>query len=120
MVGLLFETKTNNKYILIAIDHYQKWCEVKAVLENAIAIIAKFLEDEIICWFGVPKFILIHNGREWAGEIEDLCKVYGIQHQFTTLKWPHYNGMEKWMIKTIKDGITMLFGLPKFEGSWDL
>jgi hypothetical protein len=25
-VGPLFETKSGNKYILVTIDHYSKWC----------------------------------------------------------------------------------------------
>jgi hypothetical protein len=36
------------------------------------------------------------------------------------LQWPRYNGMAKQMIKIIKDGITVLFGLPKYAKSWDL
>jgi hypothetical protein len=28
IVGLFLETKHGNRYVLVAIDHYSKWCEV--------------------------------------------------------------------------------------------
>jgi len=41
-------TKSGNKYILVAIDHYSKWCEAKAVADHGAKTASKFLEDEII------------------------------------------------------------------------
>jgi hypothetical protein len=35
------ETKNGNKYILVAIDHYSKWCEVKAVPNHTTTTVAK-------------------------------------------------------------------------------
>jgi hypothetical protein len=45
----------------MAINHYSKWSEAKIVLDHGAKITAKFLEDEIICKYGVPIFILINN-----------------------------------------------------------
>ncbi len=77
-VGPLPETKSGNKYILVAIDHYSKWCEAKAVADHGAKTAAKFLEDEIICRYGVPKFVLTENGGEWAAEFDVICKDYAI------------------------------------------
>jgi len=82
------ETKSGNKYILVAIDHYSKWREAKAVTNHGAKTIAKFLEDDIICKYGVSKFVLINNGGEWATKFDVMCKDYGIHHQHTTLQWP--------------------------------
>jgi hypothetical protein len=49
------KTKFGNKYVLMAIDHYSKWCETKPVKEHTIIVVAKFLEKQIICRFGVPE-----------------------------------------------------------------
>ncbi len=35
--------KTSNKYVLIAIDHYFKWCEANPIKEHIIETIIKFL-----------------------------------------------------------------------------
>jgi transposase-like protein len=79
-IGLLLETKDGNRYSLVAIDHYLKWCETRLVKDHDVAIITRFLEEKIICRFGVPKFIIIDNGGEWMVEFDLMCKKYGIIH----------------------------------------
>ncbi len=66
IAGPLLETKSGNKYILVAVDHYSKWCEAKAVADHGAKTATKFLEDDVICRYGVPKFVLINNGGEWV------------------------------------------------------
>ncbi len=80
-IGPLPKTKSGNKYILVAIDHYSKWCEAKAVVDHGVKTAARFLEDDLICKYGVPKFILTDNGGEWGAEFDIMCKDYAIQHQ---------------------------------------
>jgi hypothetical protein len=60
------ETKSGNKYILVAVDHYSKWCEAKAMAHHGAKTVAKFLEDDVICRYGVPKFVLtmVENGLQ--------------------------------------------------------
>jgi hypothetical protein len=50
------KTKNGNGYVSSAIDHYSKWCEAKAIKYHDVAIATKFLEEEIICRFGMPRF----------------------------------------------------------------
>ncbi len=52
--GPLLETKSGNKYILVVVDHYSKWCKSKAVVDHGAKTSAKFLEDDVICRYGVP------------------------------------------------------------------
>jgi hypothetical protein len=117
--GPLPETRTGNRYILVAIDHYSKWCEAKAVADHEAKTTAKFLEDDVICRYGVPKFVLTDNGGEWAAEFDTMCKDYGIHHQYTTPQWPQCNGMAERLIKTIKHGITVLSVIPDNANCWD-
>jgi hypothetical protein len=117
--GPLPETKSGNKYILVAINHYSKWCEAKAVVDHGAKTTTRFLEDDVICRYGVPKFVLTDNGGEWAAEFDVMCKDYGIQRQRTTPQWPQCNGMAKHLIKTIKHGITILAAAPENVECWD-
>jgi hypothetical protein len=117
--GPLPETRSGNKYILVAIDHYSKWCEAKAVVDHGAKTTTRFLEDDIICRYGVPKFILTDNGGEWAAEFDVMCRDYVIQHQRTAPQWPQCNGMAERMIKTIKHGITVLATTPANTDCWD-
>ncbi len=118
-VGPLPETESSNKYILVAIDHYSKWCEARAVSDHGAKTAARFLEDDLICRYGVPIFVLTDNGSEWAAEFEVMCRDYGIQHQRTAPQWPQCNGMAERMIKTIKHGITVLAATPGSTDCWD-
>ncbi len=61
IAGPFLEMQHNNWYVLIAIDHYSKWCEVKAIVDHDVEIVIMFLEDEVICGFGVPKYVLTDN-----------------------------------------------------------
>jgi hypothetical protein len=117
--GPLPETKSGNKYILVAIDHYSKWCEAKAVADHGAKTAARFLEDEIICRYGVPRFVLTDNGGEWAAEFDTMCGDYAIQHQRTAPHWPQCNGMAERIIQTIKRGITVLAANPANVNCWD-
>ncbi len=105
--------------ILVAIDHYSKWCKAKAVADHGAKITARFLEDDVICRYGVPKFVLTNNGGEWATKFDVMCKDYGIHHQHTAPQWPQCNGMAKRLIKTIKHGITILSAIPENANCWD-
>jgi hypothetical protein len=115
----LLQIKSRNKYIMVAIDHYSKWCEAKAVVNHGAKAIAKFLEDDIICRYGVPKFVLTYNGRKWAAEFDVMCKDYGIHHQHIAPQWPQCNGMVECLIKIIKHGITMLSVTSENVVCWD-
>ncbi len=87
--------------------------------DHGVKIATKFLEDDVICRYGVPKFVLTNNGREWAIEFDVMCKDYGIQHQHIAPRRPQCNGMANYLIKTIKHGITVLFATPKNVNYWD-
>jgi len=64
IVGPLTKMFIGNKYLFIVVDHYFEWCEVHPIKEHDVAIVARFLEEEIICCFRVPKYISIDNGSE--------------------------------------------------------
>jgi hypothetical protein len=108
IVGPLPEITNGNKYVLVAINHYFKWCEARPIKKHDAHTIVKFLEDEIICKYRVLQYILTNNGNEWMMEFAKICQNYGIKHQFITPAWPQCNGMVECLIKTIKHGLTIM------------
>jgi hypothetical protein len=103
----------------VAIDHYSKWCKAKAVADHGAKSATRFLEDDLICRYEVPKFVLTDNGGEWGAEFEVMCRDYAIHHQHTTPQWPQCNGMAERMIKTLNHGITILASNPANMNYWD-
>jgi hypothetical protein len=45
----------------------------------------QFLENDIICKYGVPRFMLMDNGGEWSKAFDVMCRNYGITHQYMVL-----------------------------------
>ncbi len=79
----LLEITNGNKYILVAINHYLKWCETKVAIDRNVKTMARFLEDEFIYMFGVLKYILTNNGFKWSAKFDQLRKNSWIIHQYT-------------------------------------
>ncbi len=102
-----------NKYVL-AIDQYSKWCETRSVKEHDAYTATKFMEDEVICKYGVLKYVLTDNGSKWMKEFAEIYQNYSITHQFTAPAWLQCNGMVEHLIKTIKHGLT-LWLLPTYR-----
>lgn len=74
MVGPLPKIALVNKYVLLAINQYFKWCKAK-LLSNHIAFInIKFLESKAIYQYGVPKFLFIDNGRNGMQNLRRYAK----------------------------------------------
>jgi hypothetical protein len=74
----LSKTKNGNRYALVAINHYSKWREARPVKDHDATTGVRFLEEEIICKFGLPRFLLTNNGGKWMAKFDSICKKYGI------------------------------------------
>jgi len=72
VAGPLPEKTSGNKYVLVVIDHYFKWCETQPIKEHDVCTTAKFLEDEVIWRYGVLKYILTNNDIEWMKEFAEI------------------------------------------------
>jgi hypothetical protein len=42
MTSLFPKTKHGNKHVLVVIDHYSKWCEVRAMVDHDIETTVRF------------------------------------------------------------------------------
>jgi len=111
--GPLPKTKNGNRYALVAINQYSKRCEIRFVKDHDDATTVRFLEEEIISRFGVPRFIFTDNGGEWMAKFDLMCKKYGITHQFTTPQWPQCNGM----VEKMKNGLFVVSSIDL--DNWD-
>jgi hypothetical protein len=106
-----------NRYILVVIYHYPKW--VKAITKHDTRITTKFLKEEIIYRFRTLRYILINNGGEWVHEFDQLCKNYGITHQYITFQWPKYNDMVQILMKPLKHGLIVFIVTIEHAQDWD-
>jgi hypothetical protein len=76
LVGPLPTAQGNCKFAAVAVDYFTKWVEAKA-LENITAPkVLKFFWQNIICRFGVPRELIVDNGKQFDYySFKEYCKI---------------------------------------------
>jgi transposase InsO family protein len=117
VMGPLNVTPTGKRYIVLAIDHFTKYIEARALEDADAQSIAVFIHDDIICRHGVPRILTSDRGTEFVNElIHALTKTYRIHHIKTTAYHPEGNGQTERANRTIKD---ILAKITRKAGHWD-
>ena len=115
--GPLLTTRKRNRYCLVAVEHFSKWCEVWAFpSKHAKRVAEAFLG--VMTRFGACAEVLTDNGTEFEGEFDQLCQQLLIDHRTTSRNHPQANGLTERCVKTIKKGVTTL-GTEKDRRTWD-
>ncbi|KAG6478323.1 hypothetical protein ZIOFF_061759 [Zingiber officinale] len=81
------------KFLLVAVDYFSKWVEAEPLAKITEQMVKKFIWQNIICRFSIPRRLISDNGRQFKGTLlEDWCKSYGIEQHFTSVAYPQSNG----------------------------
>jgi hypothetical protein len=67
IIGKLPIAQGNYQYAIVAVEYFTKWIEAKPIT-NISSYIEKFLGQNIICRFGVPRHITVDNGTQFDSE----------------------------------------------------
>ena len=62
IIGKLPLAQGNYQYAVIVVEYFTKWIEVKLITNMSSFTMKKFLWQNIICGFGVPRHITVDNG----------------------------------------------------------
>ena len=91
-----------NQYIIIAVEYLTKWAEAKAIKAADAKQTAIFLHENIISRFGCPKILVSDKGSHFLNEaIEELTKLFQINHRKTTPYHPQTNGLAERVNQTL-------------------
>ena len=116
VMGPLPRTLTGKRYIVVAVDHFSKWVEAKALEDADAQSITTFIYEDVICRHGIPQILTSDRGTEFVNDlITALTRVYKIQHIKTTAYHPQGNGQVERTNRTIKDILAKI--TPK-DGDW--
>ena len=92
-VGPLPETKSGNKYLIVAIEYLTGWPIAKAVKSANASTTAKFIYHDIVCQFGVPKIIMTDRGTHFNNElVEQIAQLLSFKHSMSSAYNPQTNG----------------------------
>ena len=74
------KVSNGHECILVAIDHFIMWVEAASYYVLKAKHMARFIENNIIYRFGVPREIILNNGSHFEGEVQRIMELYNIEH----------------------------------------
>jgi hypothetical protein len=69
---------------VVAIEHFTKWVEAKPLTNVSFTSIRKFLWQNIVCRYGVPRHITVDNAKYFDNAMfKDFCQQIETEVAFT-------------------------------------
>ena len=119
-IGPLPETQRGNRYIIVMVDHFTKWCEAIPMQRIDAISTARCIFNNWICRWGAPKQIHSDRGSNFESAIvRELCYSLGIKKSRTTAYHPQGNGVVERTNRTLKS-LLQAFTNTENTRSWDL
>ncbi|XP_060190701.1 uncharacterized protein LOC132619961 [Lycium barbarum] len=92
-----------HQFIFVAIDYYTKWVEATSHKSVTKKLVAYFVQNNIICRFGIPEYIITANRENLNSHLmKDICEQFKINHRNLTAYWPQMNRAVEAANKNIK------------------
>ena len=90
-------------YILVGVDYVSKWVEAVPCRASNHRVVLKFLKENILSRFGVPKAIISDRGLQFCNKpFESLLTKYGVKHKAATPYHPQTSGQVELANREIK------------------
>ena len=94
VVGPLPNSSGYHLYILVVIDYFSEWVEAVAHKEVKKKNVANFMKVNIIYCFGIPRYILTDNGKQFAITLMDkICNLFGFKQPNSSMYYAAANGL---------------------------
>jgi len=90
-------------YILVVVVYVSKWIEAIPSRNNDHKTVIKFLKENILSRFGIPRAMISDGGTHFYNKpFESLMKKYGIRHKVVTPYHPQTSGQVELANREIK------------------
>ena len=105
------------KYLVVAIEYFEKWIEAEPVAQITTHKIQHFVWKNIVCRFGIPKRLVSDNGTQFASQqLGKLCTELGIKQVFASVEHPQTNEQVESANRVLLRGLKRR--LDKAKGTW--
>ncbi|KAI3828411.1 hypothetical protein L1987_02512 [Smallanthus sonchifolius] len=102
IVGPFPEGACKAKFLLVAVDYFTKWPEVKPLASITGKQMIIFFWENIICQFGLPGELVTDNGKQFVEDpFKGWCKSFHIKQLFTSVAHPQENSQVERMNRSI-------------------
>ena len=101
-IGLLPKSFGGHLYILAATDYFSKWVEVVPLREVKKEIVVNFIRTHLIYRYGVPRYIIIDNGKPFYNRLmTKLCEKFEFKQYNPSMYNAPTNGLAEAFNKTL-------------------
>ncbi|XP_037495260.1 uncharacterized protein LOC119370682 [Jatropha curcas] len=71
IIGKITPTASNDhQYILVAVDYFSRWIEAQSYKTLTAEHVARLIEQNIFCRYGVPHHIVTDNGSHFQADVD--------------------------------------------------
>ncbi|GKA12898.1 reverse transcriptase domain-containing protein [Tanacetum coccineum] len=114
ILGPLTPARGGAKFVIVAIDYFTKWVEAKPLVKITGKEIIRFVMDNIICRYGLPRVIVTDNGAQLVSDpFKSWCTRFEIQQMNTAVAHPQANGLVERANRSLMEGIKTRLGREK-------
>jgi len=102
VVGPLPKSFEGHLYILAATNYFSKWAEAAALKEVKKETVVNFIRKNIIYRYGVPRYIITDNGKEFYNTaMNKLCAQFSFKQHNSSIYNASTNGLVEAFNKTL-------------------
>ncbi|GJS38300.1 reverse transcriptase domain-containing protein [Tanacetum coccineum] len=99
------------KFFIVSMDYFMKWIEAKAKATITGNQVKKFVWDNIVCCFGLPREIISDNDKQFRDNpFKDWCEKLNIAQRFASVKHPQSNRLVERANRSLGEGIKARLG----------
>ena len=96
-------TENGNFHILVGVDHFSKFCILKAVPRITAETMCNFLCESVIAYFGLFEVLITDSHQSFRSNlISQMCAKLKIKHHFSSSYNPQSNGLCENRVKVAK------------------
>jgi hypothetical protein len=117
IVKKLTPAQGNYTFAVVVVEYFTKWIEVKPLTNVSSASIKKLFWQNIICWYDVPRHIIVDNTKYFGNAtFKEFCHQIGTKVAFALVYHPQSNGVVERANSLIFEAMKILKGEKK--GKW--
>ena len=96
------KSSIGHAYILAATNYFSKCVEVVSLKEVKKENVVNFIRSNIIYWYGVPRYMIIDNGKPFYNKLmSNLCEKFSFKQHNSSMYDAPANGLVEALNKTL-------------------
>ncbi|KAK3005234.1 hypothetical protein RJ639_017674 [Escallonia herrerae] len=117
LLGTFSLASGQRRVVNVAINYLTKWMEGESLVTITSAKCEDFFWKYIVCYFGVPKDLVVDNGKQFDNNnFRTFCTNLSVDLCFTSVAHPQSNGQSENMNRSILQGLKKK--LDEAKGGW--